>query len=163
MTNPIKKSEFDHLLQRNRGRLAAIAQAYSPGDADDLLQEILLQVWKGLNSFKGESNVDTWCYRVALNTSLTWKRTRGRRRNNLPQVPMEDAQLTGNDDGQDAVKLLERFLQTISDTDRALVLLYLDDLSGIQIADVMGLSESAVRVRIHRIKNRLANWEAGDQ
>ncbi len=160
MTNPIEKSEFDKLLQRNRGRLAAIAHAYSPVDADDLLQEILLQIWKGLNGFKGQSNVDTWCYRVALNTSLTWRRTHGRRRNNLPQVSIEDSQLTDNDDGQDAVKLLQRFLQTISDTDRALVLLYLDDLSGCQIADVMGLTESAVRVRIHRIKHRLANWEA---
>lgn len=122
----------------------------------------MLQIWKGLGGFKGQADVDTWCYRVALNTSLTWKRTHGRRRNNLPQVPLEDGQLTNRDDGHDEVKLLECFLQTISDTDRALVLLYLDDLSGCQIADVMGLSESAVRVRIHRIKNRLANWEAGD-
>lgn len=162
MPKSIDKSEFDSLLQRNRGRLAAIAQAYSPADADDLLQEILLQIWRGLRGFKGESSVDTWCYRVALNTSLTWKRTYGRRRNNLPQVPIEDEQLADQTDGRDAVQLLQRFLQTISDGDRALVLLYLDDLSGREIAGVMGLSESAVRVRIHRIKKRLASWEAGD-
>lgn len=160
MTNPITNSKFDDLLRRNRGRLAAISRAYSPADADDLLQEILLQIWKGLSGFRDQANIDTWCYRVALNTSLTWKRTHGRRRNNLPEVPFEDTQLPVRDDGQDAVKLLQRFLQSIPDTDRALVLLYLDDLSGREIANIMGMSESAVRVRIHRIKNRLANWEA---
>ena len=148
------------MLKRNRGRWAAIAHAYSPSDSDDLLQEILLQIWKSLNQFKGNANVDTWCYRVALNTSLMWNRTQGRRRNNLPEVAIEDSQLSSHDSGRDAVELLQRFLQTLSNTDRALVLLYLDDLTGKQIAEVIGISESAVRVRIHRIKKRLSDWEA---
>ncbi len=69
-----KQSIFDDLLDRCRGRLAAVAGAYSREDADDLLQEILLQIWRSLATFKGDSSIDTWSYRVALNTALTWRR-----------------------------------------------------------------------------------------
>ncbi|MFK8111247.1 MAG: RNA polymerase sigma factor [Rubripirellula sp.] len=79
-----KQSTFDELLERNRGRLAAIARAYTHTDADDLLQEILLQIWRSLSSFKGLSSIDTWVYRVALSTALTWQRSQSRRKNRIP-------------------------------------------------------------------------------
>ena len=69
------KSEFEQLLQRNRGRLAAVAHSYADGDSDDLLQEILLQIWRCLSGFQGRACIDTWCYRVALNTAISWRRT----------------------------------------------------------------------------------------
>lgn len=161
-----KQSIFDDLLERSRGRLAAVAGAYSREDADDLLQEILLQIWRSLSSFKGASNIDTWSYRVALNTALTWRRKQTRRKkwipsevsnlNELPESPTAQA-------GQDSAELLDRFLQTLSKKDRALVLLYLDDMSGKEMAEVTGQSEGAIRVRVHRIKQKLSQWKAGDQ
>ncbi len=157
-----KKATFDELLERNRGRFAAIARAYTDRDADDLLQEMLLQIWRSLSSFLGQSNLDTWCYRVALNTAMTWRRTQSRRKARIPADTTDVGQIPAVADGRDCIRLLEQFLKTLSKSDRAIVLLYLDDLSGSAMAEVLGVSEGAVRVRIHRIKQKLAQWQVGD-
>jgi len=158
-----QKTQFEELLQRNRGRLVAIAHTCANANADDLLQEILLQIWRSIGGFQGRSSIDTWCYRVALNTAISWRRTLGRRKLRLSSEAVDVDQLAGAVDGHDPAELLRRFLQTLSDADRAFVLMYLDDLSGAEMAEITGLRESAVRVRIHRIKNRLAEWNAGDE
>lgn len=158
-----KQSTFDDLLQRNRGRFAAIARAYAGADSDDLLQEILLQIWRSLASFEGRSSIDTWCYRVALSTSMTWRRSQSRRQKRIPSERSELSEVPANADGHDSAELLEQFLRTLSKSDRACVLLYLDDLSGSEMAEVMGISEGAVRVRVHRIKQKLAQWRVGDE
>jgi len=162
VTTPDRQLEFQQLLQRNRGRLAAIARAYSWGEADDLLQEMLLQLWRGLGSFEQRASIDTWCYRVALNTAISWRRSAARRKAKLPAEVADINHVPGTVDGNDPVELLQQFLQTLSDADRALVLMYLEGMSGSEMAEVMGIRETAVRVRIHRIKNRLAEWNAGD-
>ena len=158
-----KQSIFDELLERSRGRLAAIAGAYAYSDADDLLQEILLQIWRSLSTFKGDSSIDTWSYRVAINTALTWQRSQARRKKNIPSETSNLNELPTGTDGHDDANLLDQFLKTLSKSDRALVLLYLDDLSGKEMAEVTGLTEGAIRVRIHRIKLKLADWKVGDQ
>ena len=162
MTKATQKSEFDKLLRRNQGRLSAIARTYAGSDADDLLQEILLQIWRGLDGFQERSSIDTWCYRIALNTAISCLRTEGKRRNKLAAEAADIDQLPGPVDGHDAVELLHRFLQTLSEVDRALVLMYLDGLSGCEMAEIIGINEGAVRVRIHRIKTRLSTWSVGD-
>ena len=153
-----QQRQFDAILSRNRGRFAAIAHAYAGQESDDLLQDILLQIWRGLRRFEGKSNVDTWCYRVALNTALSWRRTLGRKKKHLPAETADVSSLKGSVDTHDELALLQRFLATLSDAERAIVLMYLDDLSGQEIAEVTGLSEGAVRVRIHRVKQKLAAW-----
>ena len=161
-----KQSIFDDLLVRSRGRLAAVAGAYAREDADDLLQEILLQIWRSLSSFKGDSSVDTWSYRVALNTALTWRRTQARRKKWIPSETSNLNELPTTNSSPDSANLqeqLDQFLQTLSKKDRALVLLYLDDVSGKEMAEITGQSEGAIRVRIHRIKQKLSQWKAGDQ
>ena len=158
-----KQSIFDDLLTRSRGRLAAVAGAYAYGDADDLLQEILLQIWRSLSTFKGDSSIDTWSYRVALNTALTWRRSQSRRRKNIPSEASNLNELPVAADGHDSANLLDQFLKALSKSDRALVLLYLDDQSGKEMAEITGLTEGAIRVRVHRIKQKLADWKVGDQ
>ena len=161
-----KQSIFDELLVRSRGRLAAVAGAYAYSDADDLLQEILLQIWRSLATFKGDSSIDTWSYRVAINTALTWQRSQSRRKKNIPSEVSNLNELPTASDGHDSANLLDQldhFLRTLSKSDRALVLLYLDDLSGKEMAEVTGQTEGAIRVRIHRIKQKLADWKVGDQ
>ena len=162
MTKSDLGSQFEQLLHRNRGRLTAIARTYADGDAEDLLQEILLQTWRGLNGFQQRSSIDTWCYRVALNTAMSWRRRKGHGKQKFAAEAADLNQLPGTLDGHDPVQLLHRFLQTLSAVDRALVLMYLDDLSGSEMAEITGLSEGAVRVRIHRIKRQLAEWNVGD-
>ena len=156
------QAEFEQLLQRNRGRLAAVAHAYAEGDADDLLQEILLQIWRSLRRFQGRASIDTWCYRIALNTAISWRRTNGRRALRLPPAAVELDQIVGKTPSCDATQLLQKFLRSLSDVDRGLLLMVLEDMSGADMAQALGISVGAVRVRIHRIKQRLSEWTAGD-
>ena len=161
MKHSKQKSLSDDAVARNRGRYVGIARAYAGNDHEDLLQEILMQIWRSLPGFQQRSSLDTWCYRVAINTGLSWRRN-GKNKS----VPGADsgtiAEVSGAIDGHNSAILLERFLRSLSHADRAMVLMYLDDLSGKEIAEVTGLSEGAVRVRIHRIKTRLESWSATD-
>jgi RNA polymerase sigma-70 factor (ECF subfamily) len=152
---------FEQILHRNRRRLAAIAYAYADREAEDLLQEILLQLWRSKKGFQHRSAIDTWCYRVALNTAISWQRRRQRQR--LPPTAVDLDQLSGPTRGDNAPALLQVFMRTLSEVDRALLVMYLDDLSGDEMAQALGITVGAVRVRIHRIKSALANWKAGDK
>jgi RNA polymerase sigma-70 factor (ECF subfamily) len=137
----------------------AIARTYADGESEDLRQEILLQVWKSLPGFRGESSVDTWCYRVALNTALTWFRGTKRRQRKLPRQPGA-TELAGTAATEtEEVVLLQKFIATLGELDRAIILMYLEDMTGDEMARNTGLSPGAVRVRLHRIRQRLANWE----
>lgn len=163
MSDLDQKSEFEQLLARNRGRLTAISRSYARSDADDLLQEILLQIWRGMGGVEKWASVDTWCYRVALNTAISWRRSVGRRKQRLPSGDADIDQIPSSHGGHDDSELLLQFLRTLSDTDRALVLMYLEDMSGTEMAEVMGIRAGTLRVRIHRIKRRLAEWKIGDK
>jgi RNA polymerase sigma-70 factor (ECF subfamily) len=132
----------------------------APPDSDDLLQEILLQVWLSLSSFRGESKATTWLYRVALNTALAWKRreTKHRvQRHALTLEVVEDCAAPSESPAdQEAIARLYEAVRALPPTDRALVLLYLDGLAYAEMADVIGITESNVGVRLNRIKKSLA-------
>ena len=162
MSKAEQQCDYEKLVQRNRGRLAAIARTYAKDETEDLLQEILLQIWRSWQRFEQRANIDTWCYRIALNTAISWSRSDRRRERGIDRTQVDVNSVSGGIDGSDETKLLERFLTTLSVTDRGLVLMYLDDLSGKEMADVTGLSEGAVRVRIHRIKKQLEEWNPRD-
>lgn len=153
-----RQSLFLKLLETNHGRWKVIARSYAGVDSEDLFQEILLQIWKSLPSFHGDAASSTWCYRVALNTAMTWKRDARTRRTRLPvggdvdlapsppQTPPEI----------DPSSVLQSLMQSLSQSDRAVLLLALDDVSYADMAAILGSSEGALRVRVHRIKQRLA-------
>ena len=148
---------FQEIVHTNRRRLAGIARSYAAAaDRDDLLQEILLQLWRSLPRFERRSSPDTWLYRVALNTALTWKRRQQRRP--LADQPLDEeaappAVLVSNGEGpRRQVEVLDEFIASLGDVDRAVFLLYLDDQSYRGISEITGLSEGAVGVRLHRLK-----------
>lgn len=131
-----------------------IARVYAQphGEAEDLYQEILFQVWRGLPSFRGESGEGTWLYRVALNTALGWRRKSVRR--DAVEQPVEVEPETSGAavaDGAEAA-ILESFLASLTPVDRSVLILYMEGTSQREIGDVIGISEGAVGVRIHRIK-----------
>jgi len=157
-----RKLAFRELLGQNRGRLMAISRSYAQSDADDLLQEILLQIWRGLKRFKGDSTIDTWSYRVALNTAMTWRRARQNRQRLLPAASSGVDEIPTCDHGVESCDLLDQFMRTLSDADRAVLLVYMEDISGSEMAKIIGISEANLRVRIHRIKKKLRDWKRGD-
>jgi RNA polymerase sigma-70 factor (ECF subfamily) len=157
-------SRFRLWLEEHAGLLFKVVRSFAdgPSDADDLLQEILLQVWLSLPSFRAESKATTWLYRVALNTALAWKRRENkyRLRHRAMTVVAGIADSRPGPDAPDAdreaIDRLYAAIRALEPTDRALILLYLDQLSYGEMAEVVGISESNVGVRLNRIKKKLA-------
>jgi RNA polymerase sigma-70 factor (ECF subfamily) len=139
-----------------------IARAYAGQDWDDLHQDILLQLWRGLESFEGRSAPSTWLYRVALNTALTWRRKAAPAARVTVPATETTPEPVGATGPQDPMRLLDEFLGTLNPSDRAVLLLYLDDLSYAEIADVTGLSAGNVGVRLNRLKRAFKDRYLGD-
>lgn len=158
------ESLFKSWLTEYRGAVLKVARAYTftSEDCQDLVQEILLQVWQSLPQFQGRASPSTWFYRVALNTALGWNRKERRRRlRQQPILDMENLPVAGLDSAQQAVQceVVERLsvaVRQLPATDAALVLLFLDGLSYRQMAEVLGISESNVGVKLSRAKNALS-------
>lgn len=153
-------SDFDTLVHSNRGRLHRLSLAYSdsPEAAADLNQEMLLQLWRAWPSFAGRAQASTWLYRVALNTAISqW------RRQPMVVADYDEHEQVSTEPGPDvvseqrqALEALDASLKTLNEIDRALVLLYLEQYSYAEIAEVLGLSSNAVGVKLSRVKQRLS-------
>jgi len=165
----LSKEDFESLfkswLNEYEGAVLKVARAYTltTEDCQDLAQEILLQIWRSLPQFQGRSSACTWFYRVALNTALGWRRKEHRRRACHQRVlEIDDLSVAGLDSAQqmvqrETVERLYTAIRQLAATDAALVLLYLDDLSYRQIAEVLGISESNVGVKLNRAKKALGD------
>jgi RNA polymerase sigma-70 factor, ECF subfamily len=147
-----REETFTSLLAANRRRLQAIARSYARDGAEqDLLQEILLQLWRSLDGFAGRSSLDTWAYRVALNTAIVWRRKAGTEPHEHRGADGAE-QPSATSGPRDELAILDEFVSGLGSTDKALFVLYLEDLTYRQIAEVTGLSESHVGVKLHRLK-----------
>jgi len=144
------------LLKDHDAALRGIAIAYAgaDGEEEDLYQEVLVQVWRSLPTFHGNSAAGTWLYRVALNTALMWRRKATKRASRpSSSEPLTDGVPAASQDSQRSqADILADFLSTLGGPDRSVLLLYMEGLSYQEIADVTGLSVSAVGVRLHRMK-----------
>lgn len=145
-----REERFAAMLAANQRRLSAIARSYARGDEHrDLLQEILLQLWRSLDRFEGRSSLDTWAYRVALNTAIVWRRRARAEPQDWHRASREESPAPGP---RDELVILDEFVAGLGPADKALFVLYLEDLTYRQIAEVTGLSESHVGVKLHRLK-----------
>jgi len=161
--NDAKEHMFEDAVTANRRRILAIARSYARADEQqDLFQEILLQMWRGLDSFQGRSAPSTWVYRVALNTAITYRRRNGRRiePSCRPGAASTPDPVAPSSPGSE-ILILEDFLQSLDKIDRAVFLLYLEDLSYRDISEITGLSESHVGVRICRLKKAFTRRYCG--
>lgn len=158
---------FLKLVRENEARLRKICRVYA-ADAEeekDLYQDILVQLWRALPSFEGSSRPGTWLYRVALNTALAQKRQRiARESATLDEshpiwrnpIPAPDASL----ETEQRLQRLYTAIARLDDVDKAVVTMYLDECSYREIAEVLGITESYVGVKLHRIKKEMAAWLA---
>jgi RNA polymerase sigma-70 factor, ECF subfamily len=153
---------FRRWLNDHTGLVFKVARAFASTDADrdDLVQEILLQLWRSLPRFEGKAAESTWIYRVALNTALAWHR--GERKRRAAQTPLlAIEEFPERDDPiererEELVTRLHAAIRRLPPMDAALLLLYLDDLSYREMADVLGISESNVGVKLTRARTTLA-------
>lgn len=163
-----REQVFLELVRSNEARLWRICRVYED-DRDarrDLFQDILVQLWRALPSFAGHAQVGTWLYRVALNTALSYRRRQAVRRETqleaspdpVSSAPSASEQL----ESAQRVERLHRAIRHLGEIDRMVVTMYLDDRSYREMADVLGISESNVGVKLHRIRQKLAALLAGD-
>jgi RNA polymerase sigma-70 factor (ECF subfamily) len=157
------QSDFLKLIETNRQRILRICRVYCSAslDAEDLYQEILIQIWRGLPRLKQKEFADTWVYRVALNAAISFVRKDKPQRRFIPTE--QDRLIASSDQRQstqpDSSSELDRLYEAIAKLnvyERAIVTLYLEELSYSQIAQVMGIKAGHVGVMLHRTRNKLA-------
>jgi RNA polymerase sigma-70 factor, ECF subfamily len=148
-----KEDLFAQVLVRNKGHFLFIAQQYaSANDVQDLYNEILYKLWKGMNGFEGCSDPSTWAYRIALNTAITHRRNHLRRGRAVSAYGQE-AQ-TEQRSGRGEEQVLHDFEQSLPETERDIFKMLLTDLSYREIAETAGISEPVLRVKVSRLKNQ---------
>lgn len=150
---------FREWLAQHKGLMFRVVLAYTftPEDADDLFQEVLLQVWRSVPSFRGESKSSTWVYKVALNTALAWNRKESkRRRTRGPLVEAGEVTTDPTNERNERVDRLYDVIRELPKADKSLILLHLDGLSYRQMAEILGITETNVGARLTRLRKRVA-------
>jgi len=157
MDNTRLDGDFVALVNQYRGAIERVSRTYtaSATEREDLVQDIVYQLWRAFPSFRKESALLTWVYRVAINTAITGLRRRTRRPLHVPLDAAAGLALPRTSAADPRMELLYQAIRRLDDVDRALVMCYLDDLSYKEMADVLGLSETNVGARLSRTKTRL--------
>ena len=128
-------------------------------DRKDLMQDVMLAIWKAIPSFREQAKPSTFIYRVAHNAALTWKRARKNYDRKLDQYETllpPALHLPPETTDQEILELLYAAIRKLAPLDRSLALLFLDDVSYCEMAEIHGLTESNVGVRLNRLKQKLA-------
>jgi len=152
---------FHEILEQHKGILFKVTRMYCRNEADrqDLCQEISIQIWKSLHKYNDKYKMSTWLYRISLNVAISFYRRSVRRDvTNIPlSEDMSQIQESDNTEKENNLNLLEQFISELNNLDKALMLLYLEDKSHSEIADILGISVSNVSTKAGRIKERLRN------
>lgn len=164
MNAEAQETLFRRWLAEHAGLMWKVVRAFTATsqDAEDLMQEILLQLWSSAPAFRGEAKESTWIYRVSFNTALVWHRDEKRRKmkheaflklNVLPEAS------SAQDDG--LVQMLYTAIRQLPKLDASLALMHLDGLSYREMGDVLGISENHVGVKLNRIRKQLSEQLKG--
>lgn len=153
----LKEATFTQLIKDHEGIIYKISRAYCdrPEDQKDLYQDIVLQLWKGFDGFRGDSKVSTWMYRVALNTSFSFLRKEKRKGH---AVSLDTVHLTFEPHDpilEDRIKEMYVHIRALSDIEKGIMLLLLEGKKYEEIAEITGFSRTAIGTRISRIKGKL--------
>lgn len=160
-----KEEQFNQIVLENGDRIRRICGYYHANRDDqlDLYQEVLVNIWKSLDRFRGDAAISTWIYRIATNTSLQFIRNKKQRINLMVSdeiCPIEQVFDDVDDPSgklmqEQLIERLELEINQLSVIDKALITLMLEGLSVAEIADIIGITTSNVKTKIHRIKNFL--------
>ena len=148
--------QFTKMVKEYRKRIYTVCYFYSKDseEVNDLYQEILINLWKGFEKFRGESSLKTWIWRVSLNTCNNQER---KKKSSVQTIPLSiDIDLYNDDDVQSKqIQMLYDRINRLDVFDRAIILLWLENMNYQDIADVVGISLSNVTIRLFRIKEQL--------
>jgi len=158
-----KEKYFREILENNKDRIYRICCYYVSGydDRQDLYQEVLINVWKALDRFKGNSNISTYIYRIAVNTSLRSILNIKKKVKTETDLKSNEKSIIESDSGDEKIQLeknISKLLLSINKlpvNDKTIMSLLLEDFSYQQIADITGIEKNYVGVKINRIKKVL--------
>ncbi len=160
MHTEANKDELLKLISENKGIILKICNSYcqNKNDREDLAQEIIIQLWKSGRSFNPDFKFTTWMYRVALNVAISFYRKEKKWNNTFPleenhwhvyESPDSKSQM------EDEVNILQKHISQLKEFDKALILLYFEEKSYKEIAEIIGISETNVATKLSRIKEKL--------
>jgi RNA polymerase sigma factor (sigma-70 family) len=159
MTTSCLQEQFQTLVDRHRNILYKICHSYcrDRDSREDLAQEILVQLWRTFGRFDGRCRFSTWMYRISLNVAISFYRRESVRRRCVisDEARLIEASSGEADSRPEDVQLLYRFIDGLDPLNKALILLYLDEQSYREIADVLGIAETNVATKINRLKNKM--------
>ena len=152
------ESNFRRLLQDHKSTIYSVCYMFSQDhdEVEDLFQETLINLWNGLDKFEGRSGIGTWVWRIALNTCITSERKKKKRVDTVPLTLDRDFYDEDSVENRQT-KLLHHRISRLQPFDRAIVLLWLENMSYDDIAAIVGISTKAVGVRLVRIREQLKN------
>jgi len=162
MTNEYSSEEFLNIFQQNIGIVIKISRAYTsnPQDKEDLINDIALELWKSFKKFNGNAKISTWIYRVALNTSMNYKR---KKKKDSMFSPLNDFKKVDNfpwlqeQDNTSSLDIIYQCVDELNEMDKTIILLYFDGNSHDEISEITGISKTNVGTRIGRIKEQIRN------
>jgi RNA polymerase sigma-70 factor (ECF subfamily) len=151
-----KETEFSDLVKRYKNTIFTVCYLFSKDqdEVNDLFQETLINLWRGFDSFKGQCDVKTWIWRVSLNTCLTVERKKKRRIETVP-LSMDINLFTDTDTDTKQIQQLYQRINKLGVVDRAIILLWLENMSYEEIGQIIGISTKNVSVKLVRIKEQL--------
>jgi RNA polymerase sigma factor (sigma-70 family) len=170
MNDPPAQAEFLQLIQDNKGILFKICHLYCPNknDREDLAQEMIYQIWKSGHRFNADHKFTTWMYRIALNVAISFYRSERRSgtrillSGDLHLMDLEDRpDGDGSAEVEEKIDRLQGFIRELGELDKALMILYLEEKSYREIAEILGITETNVATKLSRIKGRLRERFAG--
>lgn len=154
---PALEQEFISLIGRENATISKICFSYSSSIAefDDLRQDALINIWRGMQRFRGEASQRTWIYRVTINSCLSTIRKQSRHQHESLEGLY--GLIEGDDSYKEAIEQMHRAISSLGAQEKAIIMMWLDELSYDEIAAAMGLNRNTVATRLRRIKDKIAN------
>jgi RNA polymerase sigma factor (sigma-70 family) len=154
-----QRQRFQETIEQHKGILFKVARTYCQNEDDrqDLIQEMMIQIWQSIYKYNDQYRISTWLYRISLNVAISFYRKNTTRAKKYTELNKQTAKIPNEEktEIEQQLNFLEQFISELKEIDKALMILYLEDKSHAEIAEILGMSASNVGTKIGRIKDKL--------
>jgi RNA polymerase sigma-70 factor (ECF subfamily) len=162
MSQKSNKEEFLGMLRDHKKLIYKVSSSYckNPDDRKDLIQEIIIQLWTSFSKYNDQYKLSTWIYRISLNVAISFYRKEAKRRDTASSLNENIILIVNEDESRELehnVEILYQCINKLNELNKALMILYLDNNSYREIAEILGITETNVATKINRIKQQLKN------
>ena len=151
------EKEFLSLIEKQKRTIYKVCYMYANNqdDLNDLFQETVLNLWKSFPKYRGDSQFSTWVYRIAMNTCISFLRRSSSRPQTVPMTAQLASSLVADEEAESQLRGLYKLINQLGKLERALILLWLEERSYQEMADILGISKANVAVKLNRIREKL--------